>query len=1064
MRRDGTVPAFDLVAPFRRHAAFQPDEPAIQSQDLTQQLEDELELLNTLSPFPDTSSPPSPSRRRTASHTRSDSLSCLSIVQDDYLDASESPPAPPAVPISPIMAAALTLPSTSTSSIYKDALLRLEPISPSTWPEWLEALPYCVGGVSGVAGVEFYLEGDLTKPVYSKTTMADVLSDTAKAAEYTRWTKVAEVLKTSIKLYGGAEAAARIDGLETKFGDAPAIWSKLKEWYGHLETGAERAVLYADIANERWDEAAESPAVYFQRLATKVARYNTAAKADALLASNKSDPNVIADLSAAISSSQQRDLISLYLPSSYAETLSPNIKRTTSLDELKIMVNNLYLQREEGGGDGTGRQAPDPPRSEGRQEEQEEAPPATNDNPPLIPPQPTPPSHSEQNSESRSSRRIANLPPTHFVPLQGAPEPTPSDEPPPSAVAMSTFLPSDDFPLFPNPACPEKCRFVAGTRRSPPSPPRSPPPTPRALRLLRLAKSLSPHLKTCSFAFAVHDPSLESDPNSSILLTLNTSLSATRAELVVAMEQAFATSPAWSGSANEPTYKQAMERADVEKWVDAMMAELAAFEATGTWETELVDLPSGRKAIAVKWVLLIKRDAEGRVIKYKARLVARGDQQVEGVDYDQTHSSTVHLTTVRLVASLLAANPTWGYRQFDISNAYLLGILDHEIYIRQAPGFIDPSRPSAVRRLRKALYGLKQGGREWQKVLREALEKAGFRRTDADHGLYVRRREGKVVMIPTHVDDGLLVGDDDLDAALEEISELLEGKLKKVETGLFLGMQIIRGSDGFVSLLQSHYTRSVLSQFFPDGLSTAKTPLHSTYSSIVAATEEGREDCPYRELLGALVYLSACTRPDIAFALSFASRFSSCPAKRHWQLLVHISDVTGWSDADHGADKDTRRSVSGYVFGVGEEAILAGAISWLSRRQASVSISSTEAEYIALSEAAREMVWLRQLLRELGYKTSSPSLIRGDNSGSLVLANHPTSHSRTKHIAVHYHFTRELVEEGKIVLKWVPTDEMVANVFTKGLGLLGVKHALFTGRCGLRIIHREGRCEEEKKG
>ncbi|GAA5973874.1 hypothetical protein JCM11641_001193, partial [Rhodosporidiobolus odoratus] len=189
------------------------------------------------------------------------------------------------------MSTTFTTPSSASTSIYKDALLRLDPISPSTWPEWLEALPYCVGGISGVAGVEFYLEGDLSKPPYDRTTMAAVLAESSRAAEYTRWTKVAEVLKVSVKLYGGAEAAARVDGLETKYGDAPNIWASLKEWYGHLETGAERGVLYADISNERWSEADESPAVYFQRLATKVARYNAAAKADALLSPDQSDPN-----------------------------------------------------------------------------------------------------------------------------------------------------------------------------------------------------------------------------------------------------------------------------------------------------------------------------------------------------------------------------------------------------------------------------------------------------------------------------------------------------------------------------------------------------------------------------------------------------------------------------------------------------------------------------------------------------------------------------------------------------------------------------------------------------
>ncbi|GAA5982777.1 hypothetical protein JCM11641_007785, partial [Rhodosporidiobolus odoratus] len=475
----------------------------------------------------------------------------------------------------------------------------------------------------------------------------------------------------------------------------------------------------------------------------------------------------------------------------------------------------------------------------------------------------------------------------------------------------------------------------------------------------------------------------------------------------------------------------------------------------------------GRRAISVKWVLLIKRDADGKIIKYKARLVARGDQQVSGLDYDETFSSTVRLATVRLVFALLAANPHWSYRQFDISNAYLLGVLDQEIYLKQPPGFADPNRPNAVRRLRKALYGLKQGGREWQMVLRGALEQLGFERCESDHGLYVRRKEGKVVIVPTHVDDGNVVGDDDLGKVMEELSERLEGKLKEVETGLFLGMRVKRMEDGSVELDQGHYTRSVLDRFFPDGLSPIATPLESDYSSISPASEDERCSRPYRELLGALVYLSACTRPDLAFSLSFASRFAACPAERHWNLLTRIcrylsgtshlglryctpqspftaSLLSAHCDADHAGDRETRRSVSGYVFCIGDDSLRATAISWLSRRQRSVAISSTEAEYMALSEAAREALWLRALLTDLGYPPSSPTLIRGDNSGSLLLASHPTSHSRTKHISVHYHFTRDLVEDGTLILKWIPTEEMTADVFTKGLSK--AKHFLFTAR------------------
>ncbi|GAA5853008.1 hypothetical protein JCM9279_003781 [Rhodotorula babjevae] len=421
-----------------------------------------------------------------------------------------------------------------------------------------------------------------------------------------------------------------------------------------------------------------------------------------------------------------------------------------------------------------------------------------------------------------------------------------------------------------------------------------------------------------------------------------------------------------------------MARPDANKWLEAMHAELAAFEATGTWEPDLVNLPNGRRAVGAKWVLVIKRDAEGRVVKYKARLVARGDQQVEGLDFGDTHSSTVRLTSCRLLFAILAAHPEYTVAQFDVLNAYLLGKLDRPICLAQAPGFVDPTRPRSARLLKKALYGLCQGGAKWQKVLRLALKHVGFSRCENDHGLYVRRRLGKVAYVPVHVDNGKIIGNNDTSAIIAKLNEQLSGKLKRVEPGLFLGMRFERRSDGSVALSQQHYAQAVLDRFFPNGLSAVATPLNALYSALVAADETERH--PYRELLGALVYLSACTRPDLAFALSFASRFASCPARWHWSMLMHIarylsgtaglglvcsrpasggfkaSLVSGWSNANHGADKDTRRSVSGFVFGVGNDSLRLTAISWLSRRQKSVAISSCEAEYVALSELAREAV------------------------------------------------------------------------------------------------------------
>ncbi|GAA5979679.1 hypothetical protein JCM11641_004052 [Rhodosporidiobolus odoratus] len=489
----------------------------------------------------------------------------------------------------------------------------------------------------------------------------------------------------------------------------------------------------------------------------------------------------------------------------------------------------------------------------------------------------------EEEEEVPAQDQVAEpLPPTS-TPTYNQPSPPPSrlsppqPAPPPDPPRRSSRLQGGNAEFY---------KPLEGAPNPPPSSPSSPSklaPTSSSANNIALSTFLPP--SAAARRVAVHDPSLEFDPSISSYLTFKVSAASTRADLRAELERALSTTPAWNGSLDEPSFKQAMAGPDVEKWIDAMMAELAAFEATGTWEEDLVELPQGRRAISVKWVLLIKRDADGRVIKYKARLVARGDMQVEGVDYDETFSSTVRLTTVRVVYALLASNPNLTYRQFDISNAYLLGILDQEIYIRQPPGFTDASRPSAVRRLRKALYGLRQGGREWQKVLRNALESLGFRRSDADHGLYVRKKDGKTAIIPTHVDDGLLIGNDDLDTILDALSEKLEGKLKKVDTGLFLGMRVRRLDNGAVELDQSHYAKSVLERFFPDGLTSRTTPLDSDYSSISPAAEDERFDCPYRELLGALVYLSSCTRPDLAFALSFASRFSACPAERHWSIL-----------------------------------------------------------------------------------------------------------------------------------------------------------------------------------
>ncbi|GAA5917209.1 hypothetical protein JCM5296_005907 [Sporobolomyces johnsonii] len=234
--------------------------------------------------------------------------------------------------------------STSANSMYRDALLKLGPLSASTWPRWAQLLPNVVAGYTGVAGAEWYLTGVIERDAYTPARMPEVLKDPVKQKDYDRWVKLADALKLAVTTYGGPDAEARVETYETRLGDTPGLWKKLEGWYGRTETGAERVVQFAQIFNSRWDETT-SPAVWLSELRKMQAVVNSSYEADAKKASNQDDKNVIADLNAAISTNLLRDFIMAFLPSSYADTLQPAVTRNTSLDELQSLIVNLYNTR-----------------------------------------------------------------------------------------------------------------------------------------------------------------------------------------------------------------------------------------------------------------------------------------------------------------------------------------------------------------------------------------------------------------------------------------------------------------------------------------------------------------------------------------------------------------------------------------------------------------------------------------------------------------------------------------------------------------------------------------------
>ncbi|GAA5970209.1 hypothetical protein JCM3765_005371, partial [Sporobolomyces pararoseus] len=393
---------------------------------------------------------------------------------------------------------------------------------------------------------------------------------------------------------------------------------------------------------------------------------------------------------------------------------------------------------------------------------------------------------------------------------------------------------------------------------------------------------------------------------------------------------------AGSDNPDSPSFKAAMSREDRAQWMTAVEAELTAMKERGVFDENLEDLPRGGKAIPLKWVLLVKRDEYGHVIKYKARLVARGDLQRPGIDFSEVFSSTIRFTSI-LVLLALAVTKNWDIVQFDVSTAFLHAKLDDkvELFVRQPPGFVDSQNPLKVHRLRKSLYGLRQAGRLWSEHFIGCLRDMGFEQSKADESLFVRWKDGKVAIIPIHVDDGLVMGTDDLKSIVKDLSSRLDNSVKEEPLGLFLGVKISRLEDGSITLDQAHYVDKLAERFDFDGKSQRQflTPFDRNTDISPRREDEPKFEGPYRELLGAVVYLSTCTRPDISYTVSIASRFASDPAPRHHAILKRLLryliktrslglrfspgtplSLSGFSDADHGADPDTRRSITGRAF------------------------------------------------------------------------------------------------------------------------------------------------------
>jgi hypothetical protein len=479
------------------------------------------------------------------------------------------------------------------------------------------------------------------------------------------------------------------------------------------------------------------------------------------------------------------------------------------------------------------------------------------------------------------------------------------------------------------------------------------------------------------------------------------------------------------------------------EWRAAMDSEFHALMQNGTWT--LVPRTPHMNIVGCKWVYKLKHKSDGSIDRYKARLVAKGFHQQPGLDYGDTFSPVVKPTTIRTVLSL-AVSSNWYIKQLDVANAFLHGLLQEDVFMLQPPGFIHPSFPDHVCHLKKSLYGLKQAPRAWFSRLSNRLLELGFTGSRSDTSLFIFGEGSTKIFILIYVDDIIVTS---------PCSDLIDSLISKLQRDFplkdlgslhyFLGVEVFHDSRG-IFLSQRKYILDLLQKSNMLSAKPVTSPMSSSHTLSRFDGEAFDDPSLYRSIVGSLQYLSL-TRPDISFAVNKVCQFLQRPTIPHWTAVKRIlrylkhtlfhglflrrqsaTQLHAFSDADWAGCPDDRRSTGGYCIFLGHNLI-----SWSSRKQATVSRSSTEAEYRSLANATAELQWLQSLLKELGVFLHSPPTLWCDNLGATYLTANPLFHARTKHIEIDFHFVRDKVASKNIVVRFISTKDQKADIFTKPL-------------------------------
>ena len=438
----------------------------------------------------------------------------------------------------------------------------------------------------------------------------------------------------------------------------------------------------------------------------------------------------------------------------------------------------------------------------------------------------------------------------------------------------------------------------------------------------------------------------------------------------------------------------------------------------------------------------VKGDPTGNII-HKARYVAQGCGQVKGVNYEETFSPTARMESVRLLIGL-AVNSDFMIHQMDVRRAYLHAPIDFDVYVEQPKGY-EEGGGGMVWKLLKSLYGLKQSGRNWHHILSEFLIQSGFNQSKVDTCVFFKRNGDGSTILLVWVDDIIIVASSD--GLMYAVKSLLMEKFNMKDLGkisFFLGIEF-NPRDGGLYMSQTMYLKNVLQRFGMDSCKPRGTPCEMKLDSHSESTE-GVDITKYREMVGSLVYAMVCTRPDLSFVVTKLSQHLASPTQGDLVTLKHVfqyiqgtvnqgllftkqnTELSAYCDADWGSTCEDRRSITGYCFSLSPNGPL---ISWKSKKQKSVALSTCEAEYVAISVAAQEAAYLSQLYEDMTGIDIKPVVIRNDNQGALSIIKNPSNHHKTKHIDIRYHYVRENNENGNIAVEYVSSGENIADIFTK---------------------------------